>query len=261
MISKKWSLEKFINKATEIHGDLYDYSNSVYIGHHDKINILCKTHGVFFQRVKHHVKGAGCRKCSVDKLSKSYSAWTPEMDDFLIKNFEKEKAKFFCKKFNLCKQSIYNRIKKLNLKRTHRYPPRLHHTIPNFLWLSTIKGAQYRNFDFKISIEDVWEQFLKQNKKCALTNWKIEFTNIRNKNTASIDRIDSTKGYFKDNIQIVHKKINTLKMDFPEKELFQMCRAITNNVKTKNNKEQVLIWEDDILNDTQIPKFISLVDL
>lgn len=53
----------FINKAIDVHGDKYDYSNIEYITSESKLNILCKTHGEFTQRASHHLEGSGCPIC------------------------------------------------------------------------------------------------------------------------------------------------------------------------------------------------------
>jgi hypothetical protein len=45
--------------------------------------------------------------------------------------------------------------------------------------------------------------------------------------TASVDRIDSSKGYFLDNIRWVHKTINYMKMDLEDIEFLNLCRNIT----------------------------------
>jgi len=45
--------------------------------------------------------------------------------------------------------------------------------------------------------------------------------------TASLDRIDSSKGYVLDNVQWVHKRVNFLKRDYSEKELLFWCNAIS----------------------------------
>ena len=54
----------FIEKATALHGDTYDYSSVVYINNHTKISIICKTHGEFEQRPADHLRGKGCTPCS-----------------------------------------------------------------------------------------------------------------------------------------------------------------------------------------------------
>ena len=61
--------EKFIKKARDVHGNKYDYSESVYTGNKNKITIICPTHGRFEQRPSNHTfgKGKGCRKCRYSK--------------------------------------------------------------------------------------------------------------------------------------------------------------------------------------------------
>jgi very-short-patch-repair endonuclease len=58
------SLPDFLKKAKETHGSRYDYSQTVYKGGDKKIAILCKEHGVFYQRAIDHIKGRGCWDCS-----------------------------------------------------------------------------------------------------------------------------------------------------------------------------------------------------
>ena len=42
--------EEFIKKAREVHGDKYDYSNVEYVDAKTNVCIICKQHGVFWQR-------------------------------------------------------------------------------------------------------------------------------------------------------------------------------------------------------------------
>ena len=44
--------------------------------------------------------------------------------------------------------------------------------------------------------------------------------------TASLDRIDSKKGYTIDNIQWVHKDVNKMKMDLQEEDFFRIVKEI-----------------------------------
>lgn len=103
--------------------------------------------------------------------------------------------------------------------------------IPYSLW-SSIKFGQKRKtkrLKFNITIKYIWDLFLKQNRKCALSGMPIEFTKFVNdskKTTASLDRIDSAKGYTKGNIQWVHKTINQMKMDFSQDEFIYFCKAV-----------------------------------
>lgn len=82
-----------------------------------------------------------------------------------------------------------------------------------------------------ITIEYVWKLFLKQNKRCALSGEILTFpklnTNVEfKKSTASLDRIDSSKGYVKGNVQWVHKDVNIMKNIYNEKYFINMCRKI-----------------------------------
>lgn len=62
--SKKNTLEEFINRAKEIHGDKYDYSEVSLINMTTQIKIICKNHGEFIQKPSDHLSGHGCRKCT-----------------------------------------------------------------------------------------------------------------------------------------------------------------------------------------------------
>ena len=57
-------------------------------------------------------------------------------------------------------------------------------------------GAYKRDFPFEISIEDMHNQFLKQNRKCALSGLELTFSSLAHSGdgNASLDRINSQKG-------------------------------------------------------------------
>lgn len=59
--------EYFINKATQIHGNKYDYSKTKYIKSNEKLEIICLTHGSFWQRANRHLQGDGCPYCGGTK--------------------------------------------------------------------------------------------------------------------------------------------------------------------------------------------------
>lgn len=73
-LSKTKTIEHFIKKAKSVHGETYNYSNSVYTGMTNKITITCPQHGDFSQRATDHIYSkAGCPTCgnvgkSVNKL-------------------------------------------------------------------------------------------------------------------------------------------------------------------------------------------------
>lgn len=90
--------------------------------------------------------------------------------------------------------------------------------IPGKIFSKLKRGAKHRNLCFEITIEDIQEQFEKQNKSCAFSGISLIFGH-----TASVDRIDSREGYTKDNIQIVHKQLNMIKRDTPNDEFINWC--------------------------------------
>jgi len=99
-------------------------------------------------------------------------------------------------------------------------------------------GAEKRNilFSKEVTPKLVWELFLKQNKKCALSGLDItlstDFKNFQpdySKISASLDRIDSTKGYEVGNLQWVHKDINKMKQYFNQNYFIKMCKLIAIN--------------------------------
>lgn len=63
----KMSTEEFIAKAKQVHGDKYDYSETIYNGLKNKVTIICKKHGKFEQVAYDHLKGFNCEKCKYDK--------------------------------------------------------------------------------------------------------------------------------------------------------------------------------------------------
>lgn len=82
MILKKGDTERFILKAKEVHGNTYSYNLTVYTTNKNKVEIICKEHGVFSQEASSHIKGYGCYQCGRKKCVKSK---TLSQEDFLEK--------------------------------------------------------------------------------------------------------------------------------------------------------------------------------
>lgn len=81
--------------------------------------------------------------------------------------------------------------------------------------------AKSRGVYWDLFIDDMFHSF---NGCCAMTGWdiSIEYSN----KTASLDRIDSKKGYTFDNIQWVHNMVNMSKGAYDNKKFIDMCRCI-----------------------------------
>lgn len=63
--------ENFIEKASEVHENKYDYSKVNYTGANNKVKIICPTHGEFEQTPYAHLAGQGCPKCAIDRRWKN----------------------------------------------------------------------------------------------------------------------------------------------------------------------------------------------
>lgn len=65
------SAEDTETKCREVHGDLYTYDWTDYVNSKSIIEITCKEHGTFFQRVNDHISGKGCSTCAVRRNASS----------------------------------------------------------------------------------------------------------------------------------------------------------------------------------------------
>lgn len=75
---KKISQEEILQRFRQVHGDLYDYSNVVYINYHTPVGIICPIHGMFYQRPHVHISGAKCPICSAKDRGKKKCLTTDE---------------------------------------------------------------------------------------------------------------------------------------------------------------------------------------
>lgn len=103
-----------------------------------------------------------------------------------------------------------------------------------------IKTASYRN-KFEVSItpdylNEVWE---KQQGRCAYTKLPLLAT-ANQFNTVSLDRIDSSKGYIVDNIQLVCTAVNTMKLDHTEELFVLLSHLVAQNNKLSDSPDVLL---------------------
>lgn len=114
-----------------------------------------------------------------------------------------------------------------NLKRCYKGCGTLALSIFNRIKKGCIRKSKI--IEFNITIEDAWNQFIKQDGKCALTGVELVLY-IKNCNenlpTASLDRIDNNKGYTVDNIQWVHKEINMMKNTHTQEKFIDWCKKV-----------------------------------
>lgn len=97
--------------------------------------------------------------------------------------------------------------------------------------------AKRKPKEFSVTIEYLWDLFIKQERKCSISGMELTFDPYgsgkkykeTNKVTASLDRIDSSKGYIKGNVQWIHKRINIMKNDLPQIDFINYCKIIAKN--------------------------------
>lgn len=71
-------LKTFIDKATKIHNNRYDYSKVNYVDAKTKVCIICPKHGEFWQTPDAHLRGQECPLCS-------HRSFKYEKDEFIEK--------------------------------------------------------------------------------------------------------------------------------------------------------------------------------
>lgn len=103
--------------------------------------------------------------------------------------------------------------------------------IQRFVWNDISGGARRRGLSLDITIEYAWGMFLEQNRKCYLSGVPLSFAKRQKEakfnQTASLDRIDSSKGYEIGNVMWIHKDLQAIKMDLELSELIEWCRKIS----------------------------------
>ena len=82
------------------------------------------------------------------------------------------------------------------------------------------------NIEVTIDVKFLWELFLEQNSKCALTGILLTININCALNTASVDRIDNTLGYIPGNIRWVHKDINMMQRVYSDEYFFKLCKQV-----------------------------------
>lgn len=91
-------------------------------------------------------------------------------------------------------------------------------------------SAGLRNIEWSLEYEYLADLLIEQDFKCSLTGWDIDALSVGN-NTASLDRIDSSVGYVKGNVQWVHKMVNMCKQQYSQEDFIEMCTSVANKVK------------------------------
>ena len=97
-------------------------------------------------------------------------------------------------------------------------------------WSRIRDSAIRRGLTITITHQECWDLFQAQQGRCRLTGRAIPFAapgrRSRSDGMASLDRIDSSKGYVPGNIQWVHKTVQLMKNVLSQQDLIEWCREI-----------------------------------
>lgn len=96
--------------------------------------------------------------------------------------------------------------------------------------------AKKSNLDCTITVEDMYDLYTMQNGKCKISGEDMilrrhsgDTGHGREANVASLDRIDSSQGYVKNNLQWVTDRVNRMKVEMTMSEFINMCAKIINH--------------------------------
>lgn len=169
-----------------------------------KLEVLCMLHPIDNQG--HYRCKCVCRSCG--------------NEDFILK------VKDLDKRINpTCGCETWERKKG---KASSRF--RGHEEISGNFWNYLLRNARQRNIAVNITIEQAWDLYIQQNRKCALSGAPIDFgTSNYDATTASLDRINPHLDYELGNIQWLHKNVNFSKHRMDNDEFIKMCKQIVNH--------------------------------
>ena len=107
--------------------------------------------------------------------------------------------------------------------------------LSSFRWY--VRVSKYRDKELDITPEYLKEVFENQNGMCVYTKVPMKLWNYKTKGgndkiyTASLDRIDSSKGYIKGNVQFISMAANLFKSTMSHEETIRFCKIIALNYK------------------------------
>lgn len=120
----KLTNESFQARAVQQHGELYNYSQVEVKGSDIPVEILCKEHGIFLQKPRHHLSGSKCPKCQKSKITPPtkpkvttaefiYKAKSKhgEVYDYSNTHFNPQSITIICKTHGEFTQNPYNHLK------------------------------------------------------------------------------------------------------------------------------------------------------
>jgi hypothetical protein len=93
-----------------------------------------------------------------------------------------------------------------------------------------LRRVRRRQHEYDITLSDLKTQWNSQNGKCVYTNVTLQLKKCNNPvYMASLDRIDSSKGYIKGNIQWISTVMNYAKSTMSHEQTLEFCKVVKNS--------------------------------
>lgn len=144
-----------------------------------------------------------CKTCISISYAARYAESTEEIREYNRGQYDKHKEKRQARRKALRETSWERKIK---------------HMLRN-----TKQRAELKGWDFELDYEFISGLLSAQDGLCFYTGAQLELTGD---NKISIDRLDSTKGYTRDNVNLVTFRVNIVKRDTTHEEFITLCKII-----------------------------------
>lgn len=221
----------------------------------------CKTCNKNLRTTNFHKQGkklkSDCKQCLLDyKKTLNY----PCIEGYYI--CVKCKIEQHSNNFNKCKENIngYEKTCKKCRKNIQRKSLSKFNVFIKNLYADITRHAEDRKIEVYITIDNIIDKFISQDGLCMLSNIKMThcfsekttYEQVTNPYNISVDRIDSSKHYTIDNIQLVCVIVNRMKHVLENDHFLLLCAAvkdhneknislIKNYLNTKQSKQVIII--------------------
>jgi very-short-patch-repair endonuclease len=240
-LSYKNRVEDLVIKFNIIHNNKYNYSKINYINNKTKINIICPTHGDFFQTPNDHLYH-GCSKCygNNKKTFEKFEKIANNIHDYKFTYFKKHYKNYSTKtniKCNQCSlifpQKPNNHINLLQGCPSCNKKSKGELIIQEFLIKNNIKYIKNKTFENCKSLKNHKLQF---DFFIPIRNLVIEFDGIQHYKSQKI---------FGGEEQLINQKINdNIKNEFCYNNNINLLRIKYNEIKNiKNILNNTILYE------------------
>lgn len=138
----------------------------------------------------------------------------------------------FFARCNGCKEVKSSREFPLNSERTNGLAINCHPCAIDWFFRDQLAGASQRSVtysrEFAITLSDMYRMWIAKDGRCKTTSYPLRYDRFKGAkpHNMSIDRIDSSKGYTPDNIQLVTNMFNMSKKNYTMDAFVDMCHGV-----------------------------------